>query len=477
MLNRLEVVRSVILLFLVLNAQRVNLVLDGPRDARNKRFLRSLYSSYPLILDSILHINDSEFPAPSHQSIPPGFKLIKVKAQMTAHSKNEYSLWKKTRVALGKPYTNVFCGAGPKQRVVGSKGSVADFFIPLSRYLESKTVANPLVQCCRLNQTDKESVIAVATAIAADAVNITLEMDTIVNVLNSLTQRLNPFDRKRFGHSNLLMTHLINLCARMEFPDVKGIVYSIDVNKVSKSEERLNIPCIIEVEDYGTSLFHTATSNKRFENLWPILTALSEYIIGKDNKGAIVIKGEVSRSQIRRLLAEPYRCFFIALGKVTKYNPICLMDAFRTQATKLINEDLWCISKDSPQRQQILSVLEYGKYVEDSILDIIFPDIISPFRIVVYANIGSNVSARSYESNICTHTTTGTLFLHDSQHYTVMLNNSSLSEVPITKHQLFKLEPHASYDRYPFHPILNGAHMELSLEKEIRSSSTSHIRN
>jgi len=69
-----------------------------------------------------------------------------------------------------------------------------------------------------------------------------------------------------------------------------------------------------EVEDYGASLFHTATSSNRFENLWPILTALSEYIIGKDNKGAIVIKGEIYRSQIRRLLAEQYRCFFYRSG-------------------------------------------------------------------------------------------------------------------------------------------------------------------
>ena len=98
-------------------------------------------------------------------SIPPGFKLIKVKAQGTTQPKDAYSSWKKAREALrskiqDKSYTNVFCGAGPKQRVVGSKGSVADFFIPLSRYLESKTVANPLLQCSRLNQTDKESVIA-----------------------------------------------------------------------------------------------------------------------------------------------------------------------------------------------------------------------------------------------------------------------------------------------------------------------------
>ena len=67
--------------------------------------------------------------------IPPGFKLIKVKTQMTAHSRNKYSLWKKTRTALAKSCTNVFFGAGPKQRVVGHKGSVADFFIPLSRHI------------------------------------------------------------------------------------------------------------------------------------------------------------------------------------------------------------------------------------------------------------------------------------------------------------------------------------------------------
>ena len=95
----------------------------------------------------------------------------------------------------------------------------------------------------------------------------------------------------------------------------------------------------------------------------------------------------------------------------------------------------------------------------------------------MYANVGSNVSARSYESNICTHTKTGTLFLHDSDHYTVMHDNSSLLEVPITKHQLFKLVPHESYDRYPFYLIQKGVHIEPSLEKGICSTSTSHIRN
>jgi hypothetical protein len=143
------------------------------------------------------------------------------------------------------------------------------------------------------------------------------------------------------------------------------------------------------------------------------------------------------------------------------------MEAFRTQATNLIKEDPWCISLDSPQRQQILSVLEHGAYVEDSILDIIFPDIISSFRIVIYANCGSNVSARSYESNKCTHTKVGTLFLHNSEHYTVMYNNSSLVEVPVTKHQLFKLEPQASYDLYPIHLIQDGAHVESPLGKSL----------
>ena len=152
------------------------------------------------------------------------------------------------------------------------------------------------------------------------------------------------------------------------------------------------------------------------------------------------------------------------------------MDAFRTQAINLMNEDPWCISLDSPQRQQILSVLECGEYVEDSILDIIFPDIISSFRIVVYANCGSNVSARSYESNNCTHTMIGTLFLHNSYHYTVMHNNSSLSEVPVTKHQLFKLEPRMSSDRYPFHLIQNGTHMESPLGRETSPSPSIHIQ-
>ena len=115
--------------------------------------------------------------------------------------------------------------------------------------------------------------------------------------------------------------------------------------------------------------------------------------------------------------------------------------------------------------------------MEDSILDIIFPDIISSFRIIVYANVGSDVSARSYESNICTHTKTGTLFLRNSDHYTVMHDNSSLSEVPITKHQLFKLAPQESYDRYPFYLIQRGVHIESSLEKGICSASTSQIRN
>ena len=153
------------------------------------------------------------------------------------------------------------------------------------------------------------------------------------------------------------------------------------------------------------------------------------------------------------------------------------MEAFRTQAINLIKEDPWCISFGSPQRQQILSVLEHGAYVEDSILDIIFPDIISSFRIVVYANCGSNVSARSYESNNCTHTKVGTLFLQDSEHYTVMYNNLSLVEVPVTKHQLFKLEPQTSYDLYPIHLIQNGVHVESLLGKEKLSSPLSNIQS
>ena len=147
--------------------------------------------------------------------IPAGFKVIRVKAQNTyaadRTTKNEYSLWKKTRKTLAKSSTNVFCGAGPKQRVSGSKGSVADFFIPISRFIESRTKINSLTQCSRLSQTDKDSVIAVATAISMDAANINIEIDSTVNALNSLTQGYSPFDRRLFSHSNIFMTHLINL--------------------------------------------------------------------------------------------------------------------------------------------------------------------------------------------------------------------------------------------------------------------------
>ena len=138
-----------------------------------------------------------------------------------------------------------------------------------------------------------------------------------------LIQGYNPIDRKQFSHSNIFMTHIINLCARLEFPEVNGIIYPIDTNKAAKSGISSNAPGVVLVEDFGTVLFHTKTSNKKFGNLWPILTALSEHIIGKDNKGDIIIKGETYRTQIRRLLAEPFRCFYIALGKVTGYNPIC----------------------------------------------------------------------------------------------------------------------------------------------------------
>ena len=400
--------------------------------------------------------------------IPAGYKVIRVKAQKSIQANEAYSMWKKKRNTLNKPCPGVFCGAGPKKINNTSKGSVADFFVPLNRFLTSMTDANSLVQCNLLNQTDKESVIAVAKAMASDAFTITLEMDTMVNALNSLTQGYNPIIRKKFGHSNLFMTHLIKLCGCVHFPEVKGMVYPIDVNRVQESKESLNIPCVIEVNDYGTTLFHTATSSKRFENLWPILTALSAYIIGKDSKGNILIKGEAGRSQIRHLLTEPFRCFFIALGKVTNYNPICLMEAFRTQAINRIKEDPGCIAFGSPLRQPILSVLEYGAYVEDSILDIIFPDIISPFRIIVYANVGSKLSARSYESGTFTCTKVGTLFLQDSEHYTVMYNNSSLAGVPVTKHKLFKLVPQTSYDLYPIHPVQNGVHVE-SLSGELPS--------
>ena len=198
-------------------------------------------------------------------SIPPGFKLVKIKAQTMAHSRNEYSLWKKTRIALAKSSTNVFCGAGPKQRVSGYKGSVADFFIPISRHIESRTNINSLTQCSRLSQTDKDSVIAVATAISVDAANINIEIDSTVNALNSLTQGYSPFDRRLFSHSNIFTTHLINLCARLEFPEIKGTIYPININKASKVGIRSNSPGVVIVEDFGTVLFHTSTSCKEFE--------------------------------------------------------------------------------------------------------------------------------------------------------------------------------------------------------------------
>ena len=61
----------------------------------------------------------------------------------------------------------------------------------------------------------------------------------------------------------------------------------------------------------------------------------------------------------------------------------------------------------------------------------IFPDILKKFRIVIYANSNLGASASSYQQELGLNLTVVSLFIQDSEHYTVLLDNHDLRHVPV----------------------------------------------
>ena len=112
------------------------------------------------------------------------------------------------------------------------------------------------------------------------------------------------------------------------------------------------------------------------------------------------IQDEIARADILRSFTEKFRCFFIALGRATNINPVLLMDAFKAEAIAYVTKNPNAIKDGSPHASPLLSLFLYGSYVEEAILEVIFPDILRKFRIVIYANSNLGVSASSYQQEL-----------------------------------------------------------------------------
>ena len=188
--------------------------------------------------------------------------------------------------------------------------------------------------------------------------------------------------------------------------------------------------------------------------MWPILSTLKNLVIEEGPTG-FPIKDEIARADILRSFTEKFRCFFIALGRATNINPVLLMDEFKAEAILYVTKNPDSIKEGSPYASPLLSLFLHGSYIEEAILEVIFPDILKKFRIVIYANSNLGVSASSYQQELGLNLMVVSLFIQDSEHYTVLLDNRDLRHVPVRTVSIDS--PLPSWDHAlppsPFYPV------------------------
>jgi len=152
-----------------------------------------------------------------------------------------------------------------------------------------------------------------------------------------------------------------------------------------------------------------------------------------------IISDEEKRDLIIKLLMEPARCFFVALGKATNQNPVLLQSAFRAKAQEFVGHNPQTLRMGSLTRDPLQSLLRYGEYVDHTVLLTIYPESLINHRIVVYTNSwgpeqSPNVlNAISYQAKGSSPSKIATIFLHANHHYTNILDNSGLERIPVVK--------------------------------------------
>ena len=289
-----------------------------------------------------------------------------------------------------------------------------------------------------LQPIDRNALKAVAAAISRDALSIIREMDMAVVALGS-------HGRASILYSPSLLKHWVLLCGSRSFPPISGNTYPLSIDpKIEGSSTMFKVV----VEDFGTILFYHSCDQSIFKNMWPILTALKSLVIEEGPSG-FPIKDEIVRADILRAFTEKYRCFFIAPGRATNINPVLLMDEFKAEAISCVTKNPELVKEGSPYASPLWSLFLHGSYIEEALLEVIFPDILKKFRVVIYANSDLGVSALSYQQKLDLNLTVVSLFIQDSEHYTVLLDNRDLRHVPVRT--VSRDSPLPSWD-YPLPP-------------------------
>jgi hypothetical protein len=317
-----------------------------------------------------------------------------------------------------------------------------------------------------LQAVDRNALKAVAAAISRDSSEIIKEMD-----LAALT--LGVYGRASILYSSSLLKHWVLLCGSRLFPMVSGNLYTLHIDP---NLEDSSVVFKILVEDYGTELFFHSYDESIFRNMWPILSALKKSVIELGPSG-FPIQDEIARTDILRSFTEKFRCFFIALGRSTNINPVLLMDEFKAEATAYVTKNPNAIKDGSPHASPLLSLFLYSSYVEEAILEVIFPDILRKFRIVIYANSDLGVSASSYQQELGPNLVVVSLFIQNSEHYTVLLNNLDFRNVPVRT--VSRDSPLPSWEYVlppsPFHPLNHSSSIHWKPKCILDASSIQNI--
>ena len=174
-----------------------------------------------------------------------------------------------------------------------------------------------------------------------------------------------------YAFSHGLAYQLIELTGTT-FPDVQGRIYQKKIEEVSINPEVENLrrDCTVILLDYGTELYHYADRGTDQESMYPMASALAHMLSTQIND-QFILKEDLTREKVNMLLYEPARCFYVALGKATNKNPILLQKLFRTMALEMVSLQPYALREGSPTRDPLMSVLEYGQYVDHSVLSFI----------------------------------------------------------------------------------------------------------
>ena len=172
------------------------------------------------------------------------------------------------------------------------------------------------------------------------------------------------------------------------------------------------------------------------------------------NKRYIITDGDL----VSKLLMEPARCFFIALGRATNQNPVLLQSALRAEAQVLVAQEPHLLRIGFLAKDPLQSLLRYGEYVDHNVLLTNFPESLMEYRIVVYTcswgrSAQHNViDSTSYQAKMGTPVKVATIYLQANQHYKNIVDNSELAHIPIVK-AIPTETSHQELNLMEFHPV------------------------